>query len=229
MANEMDKIREELRSLNIASSQIARDIGALPQTVSGFLRGRGLNYRRFEQVCIYLGYSKETAKEKFTAINNLSGQRIGSWLLLEKKSIDHKIAYLCRCECGTERVVPLTRLNSGCSKSCGCKRLERRTEGQEKGYELGKKVTNALHTAGLSAAYETKVANKNSRSGIRGVCPWGEKWRASITAAGEYYHLGIFDKLEDAIAARKEAEERLHKPLAEKTRKIKEQIKNPPS
>ena len=149
-----------------------------------FLRGRGLNYRRFEQVCVYLGYSKETSKEKFTAINNMSGQRIGSWLLLEKKSIDHKIAYLCRCECGTERVVPLTRLNSGCSKSCGCKRLEHRTEGQEKGYELGKKVTNALHTAGLSAAYETKVANKNSRSGIRGVCPWGGKWRASITAAG---------------------------------------------
>lgn len=51
---------------------------------------------------------------------------------------------------------------------------------------------------------------KNNTSGITGV-NWDEesgKWRARIWAYGKMYHLGRFDNFEDAVKARKEAEEK---------------------
>ena len=36
------------------------------------------------------------------------------------------------------------------------------------------------------------------------------RYEARITAYGEKYHLGFFDTIEEAIIARKDAEERLH-------------------
>jgi hypothetical protein len=44
------------------------------------------------------------------------GQRHGQWTVLEKSGY----GYLCRCSCGTERVVASADLSWGRSKSCGC-------------------------------------------------------------------------------------------------------------
>lgn len=35
---------------------------------------------------------------------------------------EHKIAYMCQCECGSQRAYRATALRSGLIKSCGCKR-----------------------------------------------------------------------------------------------------------
>lgn len=51
--------------------------------------------------------------------------------------------------------------------------------------------------------------NSNT-SGIKGV-GWSkasQKWRAYIRADGTNYHLGVFDKIEDAAKARRKAEEK---------------------
>ena len=51
-------------------------------------------------------------------------------------------------------------------------------------------------------------ARRGSRSGVRGVC-WitrDKKWRAHIVINGERKHLGAFDSLLDAVAARRRAE-----------------------
>lgn len=55
----------------------------------------------------------------------MTGQRFGKWTVMgmtKKKAIDgHKrTACLCRCECGTERVVYAQSLRAGQTKSCGC-------------------------------------------------------------------------------------------------------------
>ena len=86
-----------------------------------------------------------------------------------------------------------------------------------------------MHEEHLSPCYGKTEPNKNSQSGIRGVCPYKDKWRVTITAAGKWYSIGIFDDLQDAIAARKQAEIDLHGPLQDKTSKIKSSILNKPS
>ena len=55
----------------------------------------------------------------------MTGQRFGRWTVLRmavRTSTDgHKrTACVCRCDCGTERVVYAQSLRSGASKSCGC-------------------------------------------------------------------------------------------------------------
>lgn len=51
-----------------------------------------------------------------------------------------------------------------------------------------------------------RPARKGSRSQVPGVVRHGGKWQASITVHGRKIYLGIFDGVEDAIRARKQAE-----------------------
>jgi hypothetical protein len=48
---------------------------------------------------------------------DLVGQRFNRWTVVRREP---KSSWLCRCDCGTERVVQATALKSGRSKSCGC-------------------------------------------------------------------------------------------------------------
>ncbi len=50
--------------------------------------------------------------------------------------------------------------------------------------------------------------HRDNRSGATGVRRIGERWGASLTYCGRYYHLGTFDTKEAAIAVRKVAERR---------------------
>jgi hypothetical protein len=55
-----------------------------------------------------------------------TGEKFNRWTVIKEVARDkHKRRMiLCRCECGTEKVVPLTYLRSGESKSCGCMKIE---------------------------------------------------------------------------------------------------------
>ena len=61
-----------------------------------------------------------------------------------------------------------------------------------------------------SALYRKPYAPSPRRpgaSGVRGVYPAGNgRWKAGVTVSGAYRHLGTFDTIEAAIAARREAE-----------------------
>ena len=61
-----------------------------------------------------------------SAFIDLTGQRYGRWLVLTRSGIasNGKATWLCRCECGTERIVSGDGLRSGHSQSCGCLKLE---------------------------------------------------------------------------------------------------------
>lgn len=66
-------------------------------------------------------------------LKDLSGMRFGHWIVLRRgKNIGNCVAWLCKCDCGTERLVQGTSLKGGLSKSCGCKKSENhfKTHGQ---------------------------------------------------------------------------------------------------
>lgn len=70
---------------------------------------------------------------------------------------------------------------------------------------------------------ESKNLPKNNRSGHKGVS-WDktrELWSAYINVHGRKIHLGRYARIEDAIAARVEAEEKYFEPLiAEKGKTV---------
>ena len=58
-------------------------------------------------------------------VKDLTGQRFGRWLILERAVKRGKgTRYICRCDCGTVRTLYGDGLKSGNSKSCGCLRDE---------------------------------------------------------------------------------------------------------
>lgn len=60
---------------------------------------------------------------------DLSGQRVGRWLVIGKSENRGMITmWLCRCVCGEERTVSTCSLRNGKSLSCGCLRDEKRCE-----------------------------------------------------------------------------------------------------
>lgn len=56
---------------------------------------------------------------------------VDKWLVVVKVNGKGRAAWLCRCECGTERVVEQLHLRSGNSSSCGCSRRKARTHGRK--------------------------------------------------------------------------------------------------
>ena len=55
--------------------------------------------------------------------NNLSGQVFGYWTVIKdsgERTKDRNILWLCKCQCGTEKLVIGSSLTRGLSKSCGC-------------------------------------------------------------------------------------------------------------
>lgn len=64
------------------------------------------------------------------AFTDLSGQRFGRWLILERSGTKNypsgarQPQYLCKCDCGNEKIVVSSILRDGSSKSCGCLNAE---------------------------------------------------------------------------------------------------------
>lgn len=61
-------------------------------------------------------------KPKWPA-KDLTGQKFNKWTVLERaenSASRNRVMWLCRCDCGVERVVVRHSLTAGISKSCGC-------------------------------------------------------------------------------------------------------------
>lgn len=64
-------------------------------------------------------------------IRDLAGQRFGRWLVVElagllkdKQGRERWALWLCRCDCGTQKIVRRADLCNGKSQSCGCLQRE---------------------------------------------------------------------------------------------------------
>lgn len=53
---------------------------------------------------------------------DLIGKRFGCWLVLSfgGSNVNKQSVWLCRCDCGTERMVVAQTLRNGLTSSCGC-------------------------------------------------------------------------------------------------------------
>ena len=59
------------------------------------------------------------------ATKDLTGQTFGRWTVLERMEGAGAARWMCRCSCGTERIVAARNLIAGVSGSCGCLTRER--------------------------------------------------------------------------------------------------------
>lgn len=63
-------------------------------------------------------------------VEELTGQQFGRWTVLGRSDNygNGSATWLCRCACGTQRVVIANRLRKNRSHSCGCLPIEKRTK-----------------------------------------------------------------------------------------------------
>jgi len=137
------------------------------------------------------------------------GTRFGRLTVIEPDHIvegGRGYAYRCKCDCGNEIITRVGNLRSGYTRSCGCLHDELFIENRP---DYEKIFTENTNINKIKKEYRKPM--KNSTSGALGVS-WHKrikKWQARISFQKRNYHLGYFKKLEDAVAARKKAEEKL--------------------
>lgn len=132
---------------------------------------------------------------------NLIGQRYGKLTVLcPAENIGSRTAWKCQCDCGRETVILTKRLRSGHTASCGC-------VGPSKGLEALTYVDGTC-----IEMLRSKRVRSNNTSGVPGVDWLSAKgrWRATICFKGRRRYLGSYSEFEDAVKARKRAEEDIH-------------------
>jgi len=135
---------------------------------------------------------------------DILGQQFGDLTVIAYDgNRDGMYYWRCRCKCGKEAVVRQDNLLQGHTKSCGCR--------QKKIYIDNLKMVDGTSVVLLEGARRERLIGSNS-SGYNGVYrkQKSEKWAAQITFKGKTYYLGSYEKIEDAVKARKKAEERMY-------------------
>lgn len=133
---------------------------------------------------------------------NTVGQRFGKLVVLEELGAGR---VLCKCDCGKTKDINKGHMLNGDITSCGC------VMAQSANKAKAPYLVNHTYIANIRSG----KPSKRSTSGFKGVY-WSKskkKWQAGITCQGVNYELGYFDNINDAIAARLEAEEKYFKPL----------------
>lgn len=152
------------------------------------------------------------------------GTKFGYWTVIEPPDATWHDYVRCRCICGKEKMIYVYNLLQGKSLSCGCKRKEGDSLALEDGRKLTAKV-HREHVAPKYAGFGRKI-NGNNSTGVPGVSIFRNgQYRAYISVGRKQIHLGFFDKLDDAKAARKAAEQRYFSGRQEKANEIKEKLK----
>lgn len=127
---------------------------------------------------------------------DLAGNQYGFLTVKEYNKKTKK--WICECKCGRMIEVKSNNLKHNNTQSCGkCKYIE----------SAQKDVVDGTRISQIN-----KAISKNNTSGITGVGynKRKGKWYASIRFCGKKYWLGYHDNKENAVIARKEAEDKLY-------------------
>lgn len=152
------------------------------------------------------------------------GTRFGYWTVIAPPDITRHDYVRCRCICGKEKLIYVYNLIQGKSLSCGCKRKE----GDSRELAEGRKLMAEVHREQVALKYAGfgREINRNNSTGVPGVSVFRNgRYRAYINIGSKQIHLGFFDRLDDAKAARKEAEIKYFGPRQKMADEIKKQIK----
>lgn len=154
------------------------------------------------------GYMKDMAGQRFGRLTVLEATR-----LPEPDSNGNTLAWRCRCDCGEEVIRRRKDLLSGRVNSCGCWLPEKSRRSI-----VEQNVLKRYDGTSISAIDPKRGANKNSKSGVKGVY-WNKRekrWIAKIGIKGKSITLGRFRTLEEAAEARKAGEEKYFTPIIQK-------------
>lgn len=156
------------------------------------------------------------AHQKNYTYTDIAGQRFGRLVALypsRRYDKSGSVVWRCHCDCGNEVDLPYNTLVYTNQKSCGCQKKEHDQKLQ----------TFLTHVAGTSIdILKSKKVPTDNTTGYKGVYLIRGKYVAKIVFQKKQYFLGTYDKIEDAVQARREAEETLFDEVADHYRKWKE-------
>lgn len=155
--------------------------------------------------CLHAEHIEQLRKQ------DIAGQRFGRLKAIAPTE-DHdacgSIIWKCICDCGKEVAYSVNRLTRGKTLSCGCLYRESRSTASEN-------RRDAVDGTLLSTLVTSLEPRSDNSSGCTGV--WHDKqkdkWHAYINFQKKRYNLGIFRTREQAVKARKAAEERFYAPM----------------
>jgi len=141
------------------------------------------------------------SEKKITNKKDITGQKFNRLVALYdtgERARNRSVIWMCRCECGNEIAVAYSDLLYSNMRSCGCKKKE-----------YAEKLPDMLtHVSGTSIdMLKSKKVPKNNTTGVKGVYLIRGKYVAKIVFQKKAYYLGTYEKFEDAVQARKIAEE----------------------
>jgi len=133
-------------------------------------------------------------------VGDLTGKTFGELTVMEPaEKRSGKLYWNCKCSCGKDVVVSQDNLVNNHTKSCG--HIAREVQANNL------KLVDGTSVVMLEKTKERRVANNTS--GHTGVYRANKRntWTAQISFKGKTYYLGTYPNIEDAVKARKRAEE----------------------
>lgn len=157
--------------------------------------------------CYNTDRTKESNTGRSVIKNDITGQKFGHLTAMFHERGDY---WLWKCDCGNTCRLRASSVYKGVTKSCGHalpgRQKERVTVDNVFEYYNGTSISQ------LRSIMNGKVRSNNT-SGYTGIrirnTPKGVRYQARIQLKGKMESLGTFDTLEEAIKARKKAEERV--------------------
>lgn len=143
---------------------------------------------------------------------DMTGQKVGMLTFIEPTGKDehNRVIWKCKCDCGNICFRIISKAKS--VGTCGMHVQET----SKKILAINNKKRKLIE--GTCVDSLNQHLSKNNTSGVKGV-HWDkakQKWTAQIMFKKKNFFLGRYDKKEDAIAARKEAEKELFEPIIKK-------------
>lgn len=146
---------------------------------------------------------------------DLLNKKFGRLLVIKetnKRADGGSIVWKCKCDCGNIVEVSSKRLINKIQESCGCLQKERQQNSI-------KSLNDKQHVEETNLdLIKKKEANSNNKTKVRGVCyiTSKKKYKAYLYLNKKYHFLGYYNNINDAIKARKEAEDKYYKPILDK-------------
>lgn len=128
-------------------------------------------------------------------VENLTGKKFGRLtVIIRTKSKNKRAMWLCKCNCGNEKIVSSADLLKGCVKSCGCLAKEIRQKGQPKHNLYHTRIYKIWSSMKNRCYLKSHIAYKNyGGRGIK-VC---DEWKNDVV---EFYNWAINNGYKDNLS-----------------------------
>lgn len=143
-------------------------------------------------------------RRKSAAIRDLTGQYFGllkAKCPTDKRDYKGSVIWHCECRCGNSKEVSSDKLLGDNTVSCCCKQRENQ-----------RNLNKTLHRIdGTCVEHLKRKMRSDNTSGYTGIfIQRNGRCRVAIGFKGVRHHLGTYDTLEEALAARRQGEEYWH-------------------